>query len=155
MAGHLELDNILFFDEINPDQIQEIYQQCHIGIVALDHRYKSHNIPGKFLSYMQNGLPVLASINSGNDLAKLIKQERVGQVCESNQIDELLQLTQVLLDQIKIDNELSNRCLNLFEREFASKKAVNHIVNALSALFSVIVSHFIFCTHLGDIKLEL
>ncbi|HAL38219.1 MAG TPA: glycosyltransferase WbuB, partial [Polaromonas sp.] len=45
--------------------------------VALDPRHKTHNIPGKFLSYMQAGLPVLASINPGNDLADVINHERV------------------------------------------------------------------------------
>jgi hypothetical protein len=33
--------------------------------VALDPRHQTHNIPGKFLSCMQAGLPVLASINPG------------------------------------------------------------------------------------------
>ena len=38
--------------------------------------HKTHNLPGKFLSYMQSGLPVLASINPGNDLAELILKRR-------------------------------------------------------------------------------
>jgi hypothetical protein len=49
--------------------------------LALDPRHTTHNIPGKFLSYMQAGLPVLASINPGNDLAELIQREDVGRVC--------------------------------------------------------------------------
>jgi hypothetical protein len=38
--------------------------------------------PGKFLTYMQSGLPVLANVNAGNDLAQMIRDEQVGQVCE-------------------------------------------------------------------------
>ena len=45
--------------------------------MALDPRHKTHNIPGKFLTYMQAGLPVLASINPGNDLMQLIEGEQV------------------------------------------------------------------------------
>ena len=48
------------------------------SIVALDPRHKTHNIPGKFLTFMQAGLPVLVSINPGNDLICLIEQEQVG-----------------------------------------------------------------------------
>ena len=128
-----QLDNVVFFDEIDPDEIPGLYAQCDAGIVVLDPRHKSHNIPGKFLTYMQSGLPVLANINAGNDLAKLIRDERVGHVCQTNQADELLLLTEKLLDQIQTDSGLSARCAALFEREFAVEKAVQQIVAALSA----------------------
>ncbi|WP_211160137.1 hypothetical protein [Aromatoleum aromaticum] len=57
-----------------------MYAQCHVGVVALDRRHKTHNIPGKFLTYMQSGLPVLANINPGNDLVDLIDSEQVGRI---------------------------------------------------------------------------
>jgi glycosyltransferase involved in cell wall biosynthesis len=126
------LSNVVFFDEIDPDEIPDLYAQCNVGMVALDPRHKSHNIPGKFLTYMQSGLPVLANVNAGNDLAKRIRDERVGQVCESNQVDELLQLIDKLLVQIEADKDLSARCSRLFEREFAVEQAVQQIVTALS-----------------------
>lgn len=129
-----QLDNVVFFDEIDPDEILDLYAQCDAGIVALDPRHKSHNIPGKFLTYMQSGLPVLANINAGNDLAQMIRDERVGQVCENNQVDELVLLTKKLLDQIKMDTGLSARCTALFEREFAVENTVKQIVAAFSAM---------------------
>jgi glycosyltransferase involved in cell wall biosynthesis len=132
-AKSRQLENAVFFDEIDPDEIPDLYCQCHAGIVVLDPRHKSHNIPGKFLSYMQSGLPVLASINSGNDLAQMIRDEGVGQVCETNRLDELLLLTEKLLDQIQTDSGLSSRCAALFEREFAVENTVKQIVAALFA----------------------
>jgi len=128
-----QLSNVVFFDEIHPDEIPDLYAQCSAGIVALDPRHKSHNIPGKFLTYMQSGLPVLANVNAGNDLAKMIRDERVGRVCENNQVDELLQLIENLLSQIETDHGLPDRCSRLFEREFAVEKTVQQIVAALSA----------------------
>jgi glycosyltransferase involved in cell wall biosynthesis len=127
------LANILFYDEIHPDEIPDLYAQCSAGIVALDPRHKSHNIPGKFLTYMQSGLPVLANVNAGNDLAQMIRAEQVGEVCETNQVDELLQLALKLLAQIEVDSQLPARCRSLFHREFAVEKAVRQIVAALAA----------------------
>jgi len=131
-AQSRKLDNVSFFDEIDPDEIPDLYAQCDAGIVALDPRHKSHNIPGKFLTYMQSGLPVLANINPGNDLAQMIRDERVGQVSEANHVDELLLLTEKLLDQIETDSGLSARCTALFEREFTVENTVKQIVAALS-----------------------
>lgn len=125
------LSNTLFFDEIDPEEISDLYAQCHIGIVALDHRHKSHNIPGKFLAYMQSGLPVLANINAGNDLAKMIRTDRVGFVCESNRIDELLELAREMLFEIQNESEFSSRCHQLFRRSFSVKRAASQVISAL------------------------
>ncbi len=131
-AKDRKLDNVLFYDEIHPDEIPDLYAQCSAGIVALDPRHMSHNIPGKFLTYMQSGLPVLANVNAGNDLVKMIRDEQVGQVCEGNQVAELLQLTNKLLAQIDSQaDDLPNRCRALFEREFDVKRTVRQIVAAL------------------------
>lgn len=126
------LNNVQFFDEIHPDEVPDLYSQCSVGIVALDPRHKSHNIPGKFITYMQSGLPVLAAVNAGNDLAKMIRDEQVGQVCESNQVDELVQLAEKLLMSIDAETGISQRCRILFDREFAVEKTVLQIVTALT-----------------------
>jgi glycosyltransferase involved in cell wall biosynthesis len=131
LAGQRSLDNALFFDEIDPDEIPDLYAQCSVGIVALDPRHKSHNIPGKFLTYMQNGLPVLANVNMGNDLAEMIRSERVGKVCETNEVEILEQLATELLDQLGADLHLPQRCRRLFENRFSVEQAVKQIVEAL------------------------
>lgn len=128
-----QLSNVVFLDEIDSAEIPGLYAQCTAGIVALDNKHRSHNIPGKFLTYMQSGLPVLANINQGNDLAKLIRDEKVGQVCESNQLDDLRLSAERLLLQVEADKNLPARCIALFEREYSVQKAVRQIVSSIQA----------------------
>jgi len=130
------LTNVMFHDEIEPREIPGLLAQCHVGIVALDIRHKSHNIPGKFLSYIQAGLPVLARINPGNDLEKLINKERVGRVCTGGDATVLEELTEKLLaDQVE-SVELKSRAKLLAQRLFSSTSAVQQIVNSLQATTS-------------------
>jgi glycosyltransferase involved in cell wall biosynthesis len=131
-AHGLGLCNVLFFDEIDPDEIPDLYAQCHVGLVALDPRHRSHNIPGKFLTYMQSGLPVLACVNAGNDLAGMIREHQVGQVCECSDLLVLEQLTVRLLEQIEVDANLPKRCKSLFEKQFAVQATAKQVVAALS-----------------------
>jgi len=98
------LDNAFFHDEIHPDQIPGLFSQCHVGLIALDPRHKTHNIPGKFLTYMQGGLPVLANINAGNDLAELIRKEGVGKVSENNSLDNLESQALDIIDMLQKDS---------------------------------------------------
>ena len=130
-AEKLELENVLFHPEVDPDEIPDLYAQCAAGIVCLDKRHRSHNIPGKFLTYMQNGLPALAIINRGNDLATLIQNERVGKVCETHDLEAVVTQCAAVVDQIETDGMLSDRCRQLFERQFSVSQAVEQIVAAL------------------------
>ena len=125
------LDNVVFHDEIDPAEIPGLYSQCHVGIVAFDPRHKIHNIPGKFLSYMLSGLPVLASINPGNDLAELIQREGVGRVCTDYSIDTLQRLAVELVDEITSKKDASVRCRALSAKLLSPEAAVKQIAAAL------------------------
>jgi glycosyltransferase involved in cell wall biosynthesis len=136
-ANSQGLNNVLFFDEIDPDEIPDLYAQCHVGLVALDPRHRSHNIPGKFLTYMQSGLPVLANVNAGNDLAGLIREHRAGQVCENNQFETLVNLAQVLLKQLDEDLDIPQRCRTLFEQAFSVERTVQHLIAEFDASLKI------------------
>lgn len=126
------LDNVAFHDEIDPTEIPGLYAQCHVGIVALDPRHKTHNIPGKFLTYMQAGLPVLASINPGNDLEEMILREAVGRVYTNQSMEILQQLSLDLVAEVTAGNTVvAKRCYALSSKLFSPEAAVSQIAAAL------------------------
>src|SRR5690554_6354437 len=125
------LDNVLFHDEIDPDEIPGLYAQCDVGLVALHPKHKTHNIPGKFLTYMQSGLPVLAKINEGNDLVELIREEQVGAVATGDSVELLAGEAEALIDACAGDRDLPGRCKALYQRVFSPERAVGQIVGAL------------------------
>ncbi len=131
MAYRKNLNNIVFFDEINPIEIPALYSQCKIGLVALDLRHKSSNIPGKFLSYMDSGLPVLARVNAGNDLVEMINYYQVGASYLGSDVDDFMFEANRLIGIIQNDKNLPIRCKNLARTLFSTKNAANQIVNAL------------------------
>ena len=135
MVKERKLNNVAFFDEIDSREIPGLYAQCHVGIVALDPRHKTHNIPGKFLSYMQSGLPVLACINDGNDLVHLIQQEHVGRVCIDHSLNALQTMVEDIASELtseqRVDATTSMRCKALSSRLFSPSTAVKQIVQSL------------------------
>lgn len=125
------LTNIEFRDEIDPDEIPDLYAQCHAGIVTLDPRHKSHNIPGKFLTYMQCGLPVLAVVNKGNDLAAIIEQHEVGEVSETTDLDVLCCQIENLLAIDLVNSGMKIRCETMFEEYFSVNSTIDAIIRNL------------------------
>ena len=77
------LDNALLLDEVDLVTLSIYYRQCHAGLVFLDPGHQSHNIPGKFISYLEASLPVAACVNPGNDLINIISDERLGLVVDA------------------------------------------------------------------------
>lgn len=130
LAEEKALGNVLFHDEIEPQEVPGLLAQCHVGLVMLDPRHKTHNVPGKFLTYMQAGLPVLARINAGNDLAELIAREEVGQAYIGNSVDEFHGLAEAVCDLDPVAT--ARRASMLSDRLYSSRAAVEQIVRALS-----------------------
>jgi glycosyltransferase involved in cell wall biosynthesis len=128
-----DLSNVIFHDEIDPHEIFGLLAQCHVGLVALDPRHKTHNIPGKFLTYMQAGLPVLARINSGSDLGAIIESEGVGRVFSGESLADFNRIAVQLIDDREGRQSMSPRARSLSARMFAPESAVRQILAALSS----------------------
>ena len=122
------LSNVLLFDEIESNNIPGLYAQCHVGIVTLDLRHKTHNIPGKWIGYLQVGLPTFALINPGNDMVKLISEHQIGFASSSQKLQEWVDGLIDLKQQIQNDDGLKIRSLEVSRNLFTSEIAANKIV---------------------------
>ena len=77
---------------------------------------------------MQSGLPVLANINPKR-FGCIDTYRESAFVKQTN--DELAELTEILLKEINLDeDDISNRCLSLFQREFSVENKVRQITSA-------------------------
>jgi glycosyltransferase involved in cell wall biosynthesis len=124
------LDNIIFHNQIDADEIPSLYDQCHIGMLSLDIRHKTHNIPGKFLSYIASGLPVLASVNPQNDLISLIEGSNTGKVISNGSITSFLDKANALIDSLD-EFDINLNCKKLSKDLFQPSSAVNQIKESI------------------------
>jgi glycosyltransferase involved in cell wall biosynthesis len=126
------LTNTLFFDEVSPDEMLGLLAQCFIGLIALDPRHKTHNIPGKFLTYLQAGLPVLASINYGTDLAEIIYKEKVGGAFAGDSVVSLIEFIDDLISNTTKYKMMSEHGCRLARSMFSSHSAVKQITSIIT-----------------------
>ncbi len=132
LVASKQLQNVLFLDEIDSEYIPSLYKKCFCGIVSLNVSHQSHNIPGKFVSYMHNSLPVFAMLNPGNDLADIIETKNVGWATfktHGNELkNELLEFSKELVIN---EQEIRNRCKLLAQEMFSANSAASQIVKTL------------------------
>lgn len=114
------LKNTQLFDEIPLTELRSIYKKCKIGIVSLNSKDQSNNIPGKFVAYLRDGLPILAFCNQKGDLPDMIKTNGLG-IFHNNEVTSD-QLLDSVIELTKSYPEISKNCKLYFQKEFDVKK---------------------------------
>ena len=131
MCKEIGLQNVVFENEIPSSQIFDLYSKCLCGLIVLDKKHKTHNIPGKLLSYLRAGLPVFAIVNKKNDLIKLVNENNVGFATDNFDMNEAYIDFINLLDNIQKDGQIKVKCKELANTLFNTSKIVNEIINDL------------------------
>jgi glycosyltransferase involved in cell wall biosynthesis len=124
------LSNVLFFNEIDSSEIPGLLAQCHVGLVALHPKHRTHNIPGKFVSYVQYGLPVLARVSAGTDIARLIDERGVGKVYVGDSVVELRRLAEELVEDEDARVSMSERGRELGRVMFSPAAAARQVISS-------------------------
>ena len=123
-----KIENVKFFDEIPQENVHELLKNCTAGIIALDPRHTTHNIPGKFISYLQSSLPVIARINSDSDLEELIKVNNVGIAYNKNNVEEFALMTKKMIENNAELKLQQSNAYELYQKKFTTKSAYAQLI---------------------------
>lgn len=129
-----QVKNVLILEEVDLITLNMFYRQSYAGLVFLDTSHQSHNIPGKFISYLEAGLPVAAWVNANNDLVNIIKCNELGFVA-----DNLTQFSYELDSFIGIDNlgdQYKSRIRDFYEAHYQPDAIAMQIMAAISRVTS-------------------
>jgi len=123
------LTNILFLDQIPNSKIICLYSKCFCGIVSLDKLHKTHNIPGKLISYLHGGLHVFALVNSGNDIIDLFKKYKIGLATDNHDPIFISNMIYKLSQKDLYQEKYGERSKIIANKFFNTKKIANQIIN--------------------------
>jgi glycosyltransferase involved in cell wall biosynthesis len=72
------LDNVTILPSVSQSEFMNFLGTSDVGLFSLSRDHTAHNFPGKILGYMSASLPILGSVNPGNDLLPLINNSNSG-----------------------------------------------------------------------------
>lgn len=127
IANKKGIKNVFFHNEISNEEIVNLYKKCFAGIVVLNKNHKTHNIPGKFISYIHSGLPVFAVLNKGNDLIDIINKNGIGYATSNYELSFLENKLNSFIEETENDVEIVNRSKALAQSEFNTKDICKQI----------------------------
>ena len=123
------LSNIQLFPAVSQKDYLGMAREFDVGIISLHPDLTSHNLPGKLLGYMSCGMPVLASVNSGNDLCRLLEDAHAGLCCANGEDDKLRQSALRLAQDAELRKIMGINSRRLLQARFSSRAAANQIIS--------------------------
>lgn len=123
-----KLDNMTLLPSVDQETYKDILTQVDVGVFSLAKSHKAHNFPGKLLGYKANSLPILGSLNLGNDLADYINDMGAGFAYINGQDAELLDAAKRLTNNSPQREQIGKQARNVLEQHFSVESAVQNIL---------------------------
>jgi colanic acid biosynthesis glycosyl transferase WcaI len=92
-------DRVQVLGMVSDDALEQQLQDATIALVSQHHAGVEFNIPSKLMNFMMYGLPVLAAVKPGSEVAHIIERSGGGWVVDSSQADLFPRKVAELLDR--------------------------------------------------------
>lgn len=122
------LDNVTIKPSVSQQIYRELLTQIDVGLFSLSAKHTAHNFPGKLLGYMVESLPILGSVNPGNDVIDLVNDNNAGFVFENGDDAALLNAAKRLMISKEQRLTVGKSARVLLERYFSVESAAEQIL---------------------------
>ncbi|MGL5046973.1 MAG: glycosyltransferase family 4 protein [Shewanella sp.] len=136
LASEWQLTNFTYLPSVNQTEFKLILAEVDVGLFSLSAEHTSHNFPGKLLGYMVQHLPILGSVNAGNDLMDLVNDYGAGVIRFNGDDAGLYQAAEQMLQDAAYRQQLGQQANELLQREFSVSVAAETILQSLMSEYS-------------------
>jgi glycosyltransferase involved in cell wall biosynthesis len=124
-----KLTNITYLPAVDQVEYEQMLSAFDVGLFSLHRDHKTHNFPGKLLGYMKQSLPILGSVNRGNDLEAVITVAGAGFVSVNGDDETLLAHALQLIYSAELRAQMGHNAYQLLKDQFSVSAAVQKILS--------------------------
>lgn len=128
------LSNITIHGAVEQREYLSMLSEFDVGLISLDRSLRTQNFPGKMLGYMYYSMPILASINRGNDLKDILEDMQAGLVCINGEDEKLAANARRLLEDERLRRQVGRNARSLLENTFSVQRAAGQILTQFNHL---------------------
>lgn len=135
LAIKWNLSNFNYLPSVSQEEFKDILASIDVGLFSLSAQHKTHNFPGKLLGYMAQSIPILGSVNEGNDLMQVINNNEAGLISingdDKKLMEDAINLYKNAGLRVKMGEKASSLLADKFSVQHASKKILRSIKEKL------------------------
>ncbi|OYU77541.1 MAG: hypothetical protein CFE32_05120 [Alphaproteobacteria bacterium PA3] len=129
-SRRLGLENIVIKPGLDGPDFDLLLAKAKLGLISLHPDLRTQNVPGRFLSHLNAGLPTVASLNKNSQLFELFQQSQCGIAIASGDDDGFYEAAIRVLDHPK-EREFLAANAKLLAKRFQPAEAARSILNRL------------------------
>ncbi len=126
--GEKALANMTLLPSVSQEVYKQMLSEFDIGLFTLHPDHSTHNFPGKLLGYMVQELPILGSINAGNDLKAIVEDAGAGLVSVNGEDEAFLANALKLLHDDHYRTQAGQNGKKLLDAVFSVEAAARQIL---------------------------
>jgi len=123
------LDNVKLLPAVDQRTYLSMLSEADVGFLSLARELQTHNVPGKALPYMYFSLPILASLNPGNELSAVVRTYHAGFCVETGDLPGLLAAAVRLAEDKDLRHRLGLNARSLLETRFSVSAAAKQVTD--------------------------
>jgi colanic acid biosynthesis glycosyl transferase WcaI len=117
VARQVRSDRVQMLGLVDDDRLEAELRTATIALVSQSYDGTEFNLPSKLMNFMAYGLPIVAAVNPGGEVARLVEEAGAGWVADSS---DPVSLPRVVADAHANPAELGRR--GLASRRFAERR---------------------------------
>ncbi|EBO3988611.1 glycosyltransferase WbuB [Salmonella enterica] len=133
LANEWKLKNFTYLPSVSQKKFKMILSEIDIGLFSLSAKHTAHNFPGKLLGYMVESVPILGSINAGNDLFDIVNFHSAGIIHINGEDEKLFESARLLLNNESLRKQFGKNAYKLLKTEFSVESAARIIEECIEA----------------------
>lgn len=111
--------NVRFFNHQNINVTKDIINKSDIGLVSLVPKIYKYGYPGKIMTYLEQGKPIIAVLEKVSEIAKLMKRENYGFCIDKLDSKKISQLLVKLANENSWKLKMSKNAKNAYKKYFS------------------------------------
>ena len=122
-----KIKNITYLNSISQHEYQKMLAEFDVGLFSLHRCHKTHNFPGKLLGYMKYSMPILGSVNRGNDLEIILADAEAGFVTINGDDRVFTENAIKLIESAALRRKIGENAYKLLNDNFSVKIAASKV----------------------------
>jgi colanic acid biosynthesis glycosyl transferase WcaI len=131
LAKELQLDNIIWLDFVQKNQLVESLSCCHVSLITLRENLEGIAVPSKIYGIMASGRAIIAAVPKLSEITFIVEEENCGQVIEPGDVDKLVETINQFLREPELVKQMG---LNAFQA-YQKKYTLNQAATSFKTLF--------------------
>jgi colanic acid biosynthesis glycosyl transferase WcaI len=116
--AEIRTDRVQMLGVVDDDRLEQELLQADIAFVSQRYEGSEFNIPSKLMNFMAYRLPILAAVNPGGEVARIVRESGAGWVVDSSEPDQFPRELIRLGAQRREIAELAGRARTYAEEHF-------------------------------------